>query len=138
MALLNGTAGKQPAPTANDDLVGADTGNETMNGEESPDDGADDRDDGQRVLFTVMVDEEGKYTLVTGDEEDEEDGLAAPEGAGPAEGGTPAMPEGQQFDEIGPLLKACLDLLRGSGGGEADSGQADFEAGFGGGNKAEA
>ncbi len=128
MALLNGMQGKQPAPT-NTDLVG-DTDNESMNGEGKPDDGAEERDDDQRVLCTVLCDKDGKYTLVTGDEAEEEDGLAAPEGAGPAEGGTPAMPEGQQFDEVGPLLKAILDLVRADKGGDTDGGQADFESGY--------
>jgi len=137
MALLNGMSGKQPAPT-NDDLVGdgGATGNETMNGETPPDGGDDDSTDGDEpvVLFTVLRNSDGTLSLVTGDEPDEMDGLVAPEGASPAEGGTPALPEGETFDNdssgFGKLLKGILDILRGSSNDGGDGGQADFDSGY--------
>jgi phage terminase small subunit len=93
MALLNGTPGGKPAST-NDDLVGTDDAdNETMNGEGAQDDTEADSDDSEgSVLCTIMQNEDGGFTLVSGDEPDELDDMVAPEGASPAEGGTPALP----------------------------------------------
>jgi hypothetical protein len=136
MALLNGMSGKQPVPAnPNDDLVdGGAEDNETMNGETPPD--AEESTDGEEpvVLCTVLRNSDGTLSLVTGDEPDEMDGLAAPEGASPAEGGTPALPEGETFDNDpaghGKLLKGILDLLRGPGNDGGDGGQADFDSGY--------
>lgn len=131
MALLNGTAGKQPAPSGNADLLG-DTDNETMNGEGAQD--QDDNEDGDEsdatVLCTVMLNKDGSYTIINGDEPEDGEGLAAPEGASPAEGGTPALPEGQTFENEGQALKAILDLMRGATGGTDDGAQSSFEDGF--------
>lgn len=134
MALLNGTPGGKPAST-NDDLVGTDDAdNETMNGEGAQDDTEADSDDSEgSVLCTIMQNEDGGFTLVSGDEPDELDDMVAPEGASPAEGGTPALPKGKSYDNTregqGQLLKAVLDLLRGSGDSDENA-QADFESGF--------
>lgn len=137
MALLNGMSGKQPAPAnPNDDLVdGGAEDNETMNGEDSPG-GDDDSTDGDEpvVLCTVLRNSDGTLSLVIGNEPDEMDGLVAPEGASPAEGGTPALPEGETFENdssgFGKLLKGILDILRGGTNGGGDGGQADFDSGY--------
>lgn len=133
MALLNSAPGKQPVSNNMDLVTDMGEDNETMNGEDQPDAGEDDETEGDEptVLCTVLMNSDGSYSLVVGDEPDEIDGLAVPEGVGPAEGGTPALPEGQTFDAPGPLLKAILDLLRKteSENGTADD-QANFEAGY--------
>lgn len=135
MALLNNASGKQPA-SGNADLLGDDTADQGTDDQASDDQAQDDQgtdDDEPTVLCTILRKPDGSLTLVTGDEPDTEDGLAAPEGASPAEGGTPALPEGESFDDDnaghGKLLKGVLDLLRG-GRGVEDGAQADFQSGF--------
>lgn len=135
MALLNGMSGKQPAPAnPNDDLVdGGVEDNETMNGETPPGEESNDGDE-PTVLCTVLRNSDGTLSLVTGNEPDEMDGLVAPEGASPAEGGTPALPEGETFENdssgFGKLLKGILDILRGGTNDSGDGGQADFDSGY--------
>lgn len=69
------------------------------------------------VLLTVMSNGDGTYTLQKGDEPD----------AG-----------GEPFDGPGPLLKAILDMLKADAEGGADATpEANFRAGYGGGDKAE-
>lgn len=151
MALLNGTSNGQRMPQApqnedNSDLVSDD---QTMNGETpegaesegAESEGDDEEDDGTSpvVLCTVMDNRDGTYSLIIGDEPEDMDGMAAPEGASPAAGGVPAMPEGKVYEGAGPLLKAVLDVIRES---ESESGAADeqasFENGFSGGSAKQA
>ena len=134
MALLNGAPGGQPAPDNMDLVGGGATNNETMNGETPPDEGEDESAEGEPVvLLTVMKTGDGKYSLVIGDEPEEDESLAAPEGAGPAAGGTPALPEGQMYDSVGALLKGILDVVRkdqGETGAGDEAAQSSFEDGF--------
>jgi hypothetical protein len=136
MALLNGTSGSKPA-SSNDDLIGGDDqDNETMGGEGAQDTGAadDDSQDEGTVLCTILLKPEGGFTLVNGDEPDELDDMVVPEGASPAEGGTPALPKGKDYENTregqGQCLKAILDLMRGADGEGDDGAQASFEEGF--------
>lgn len=137
MALINGnTGGGMPPRQNNMDLVSDDeTNDQTMNGETpSGAPGGGEGDEGEpTVLCTVMDNRDGTYNLIIGDEPDDDESLAAPEGGSPAEDGVPAMPKGRSYDGPGPLLKAILDLVRKV---EDDNGSADaqesFNAGFNG------
>lgn len=60
-------------------------------------------DEGPPVLFTVLGDPAGPYTLMAGDE---------PEGEGEAAGAAPT------FDTPQALMKAIMELLNNSGGAE--------------------
>lgn len=114
--------------------------------------GADDQgmDDQGMVLCTIMVGQDGTYTLIAGDEDGGaesggSDGAqidappdtgAVPGGMEPNNGaGGAASPQGQQFDSVGALLKGVLDLVKeheASASG-AGSDQDNFAAGFSGG-----
>lgn len=86
---------------------------------------ADDEAGDENVLFTVMLEADGTYSLVKGDEEDA-DGADTAGSAGPE--------DKQSFDSIGALLKGILDLLKesessmGATGGSEDQFQSGFDA----------
>ena len=122
--------GSQPAP--DDD----DTDNAPPADDQSTDDNApptdDDADDasGPQVLLTVEYDSSsGEFTLIEGDEPDDDDAGAGEAGASPAEGGG-AAPAGKKFPDKGPLLKAILDILTSAEDSGAGSAQSNFSAGF--------
>ena len=107
-----------------------------------PDDTGDDDADQGTVLLTVMKNSDGTYTLIDGDEDqddgDEGDamgaGAAAPGVGAPGAG---AESGGQTFDSIGALLKGILDLVKAdSEQDEGGSGADNFAAGFAGGASA--
>ena len=69
------------------------------------------------VLFTVMGDPAGPYTLVKGDEDEAGEGGDA--GAGGAPPADMDNAEGQTFDTPQELMKAIMGLLNNQGGAEA-------------------
>lgn len=128
-------------PADDDDATGAAAGDDTGGDED------DDQDDGSTVLLTVMVNKDGTYELIAGDEDEDEGADESGDDAEPGEdeGGEAGgggegeegggQPEGQTFDSVGALLKGILDLVKNhedmaGGEGSADS---NFNAGFEGG-----
>jgi len=82
------------------------------------------------VLFTVVKESDGTYSLIKGDEED----ASGMDTAGSADMAEPAADDNKQnFDSPGPLLKAILDMLKedmssaGAPGGAEDQFQGGFE-----------
>lgn len=74
-----------------------------------------------RVIATIMQNDDGTWSLQTGDEPE-----PMPEGDAPAEAMEPAP--AQTFDNKGRLMKAILDLLDESeGGGEAEGFASAFK-----------
>lgn len=108
----------------------------TMAAGTPPDDmGApDDAGDDEEVLFTVKGKPSGPYTLIQGDEDDENEGAEGDDTGAPGGPPTAAMgappsaggdDEGQTFDTPQELMKAIMMMLEsGSGAEEA------FGAGF--------
>lgn len=107
-----------PAPAAGP-AAGADP---TMAGGAPPDDmGAADDDAGsdKPVLFTVMGDPAGPYTLVPGDEDEGGDaGPPAAGGAPMAAGGDESATQGQSFDTPQALMQGIMKLLSPDAGAE--------------------
>ncbi len=73
-----------------------------------------------KVLGTIMLNDDGSFQLVTGDE---------PEAAEPGE--TAEQAPSQRFDSAGPLLNAINDLLEGAAGAEGNPRQQAFNDGYG-------
>lgn len=117
----------------------------------APDDGTDPTDAATpdtgatpTVLFTVMDNGDGTFTLIqggpdaddaSGDGGGDTDAGASGDASGTDTGTDNSGSQGQTFDSAGALLKGILDLLKqnqdGSGGG---SSQSQFAAGFSGGD----
>lgn len=127
------------ADPAMPDPGAAPVGGATSDAPGKDDQGTDDQAGGQ-VLLTVMVGADGSYTLIKGDEGDDSSGTdmgAAPGGggAGDATASGAGESQGQQFSDIGSLLKGVLDILKeheasASGDGSEDD---NFNAGYSGG-----
>lgn len=81
------------------------------------------------VLCTILKNADGTYTLIDGDEDDGDTSDGSADGGAGDAGGDSA---GQQFDSVGGLLKAILDLLKedeSSDGADGSSGD-QFQAGY--------
>lgn len=97
--------------------------------------GADAGGDDSDVLATVVKNDDGSYTVYSGDEPDAGAGDMSTDDAdamGPA--GDAAAPSGQHADSIGAALKMVLDILNADKSSEGAPGSADdqFAAGFSG------
>jgi len=73
-----------------------------------------------KVLFTVMDNGDGSFTLQDGDEPESVEGGEIVEGE----------PSGESFDDPGALLKAILGKIETAMSGEEGSADENFDAGF--------
>lgn len=95
-------------------------------------------DGGGDVLVTICKNDDGSYTVYSGDEPDasadDADAMGAPGGAPPPPGGGGAGggAAGQPADSIGAALKAALDIMTADKSSEGAPGDADDQlaAGF--------
>jgi hypothetical protein len=134
-------AAQQPVDDEDDDMMGSPDGNQGTNDQESdPSDmdeqGGDDQDEGSKVIATILMNEDGSYTLIHGDEEDSAEGEGGEpgededEGEAGGAGEESEAPYRETFDSEGALLKGVLDCIRKDKGESDEGAEQDFAGGY--------
>lgn len=91
---------------------------------------------GSPVLVTICGNDDGTYTVYSGDEPEEGgEGVSEDDADAMGDAGDQAAPEGQQAASVGEALKMAMDILNEAKGAEGapEGGDAEdqFSAGFG-------
>lgn len=106
--------------------------------EAAPDDGAGEGPAEPTVLCTVLMNADGTFQLIKGDEPEGGEGEQPAAGAGEDGAGEAAEPaaKGEAYDSPGSLLKAILDILKDAQSNGEGSADENFAAGYAGGSGA--
>jgi len=120
-------------PTAADPSAPApdDTSTDGQTTDNSSTDNAEEAE--QHVLATILLNADGTFQLIQGDEPEPGEEAGAEAGAGEGAGEAEPAPPGTSYDSPGKLLKALLDILNNA---QSSGGDEEFNAGFAGGSNA--